>query len=58
MSKNSCVRDPDPDPRNPFLNGSLLFSNILLPEWGSDLEYDSDTLAGAGYGTDEDYGGW
>ncbi len=35
--------DPEPDPE---------------PNWGSDLEYDSDTLAGAGYGTDEDYGGW
>jgi len=35
--------EPEPDPE---------------PNWGSDLEYDSDTLAGAGYGTDEDYGGW
>ena len=27
-------------------------------EWGTALEYDADTLAGAGWGTDEDYGGW
>jgi len=41
--ESCCVREPDPEP---------------APEWGSDLEYDADTLAGAGYGTDEDYGGY
>lgn len=37
------VGDPEPEPEP-------------APEWGSDLEYDADTLAGAGWGTDEDYG--